>query len=104
MSKLASCLVMLMAAAGLLATPVRADKSLSHEEARRLVQEGKIRPLEEIIAILREKIPGQLLETELEYEDGVLVYDFKILRPGGKVQEVEVHPSTGRILKVEDDD
>lgn len=78
--------------------------TVSHEQARRLVEAGKIRPLQEIVEMLRVKVPGQHLETELEYDDDGLVYDFKILRPGGRIQEVEVDAASGKILTIEDDD
>lgn len=83
--------------------PVVAD-DIGHEEARRLVEAGKILPLAEIVDKVRLEVPGDILETELEHDDGIIVYDFKILRPDGRVQEVEVHASTGDILKIEDDD
>lgn len=77
---------------------------ISHENARRLVEQGKIQPLEKILEMVRAKVPGEILETELEHDDDGLVYDFKILRPGGRVQEVEVDAATGRLIKIEDDD
>lgn len=77
---------------------------VSHEQARRLLEQGAIKPLQDIIAIVQAEVPGKILETELEYDDAGLVYDFKILRPGGRVQEVEVDAKTGRIIKIEDDD
>lgn len=101
-------LIFFAAALSLLtASPAVADSdNVSHEEARRLVEAGKIRPLQEIVEMLRVKVPGRHLETELEYDDSGsgLVYDFKILRTGGRVQEVEVDAVTGKILKIEDDD
>lgn len=86
-----------------LAPPALAD-TVGHETARRLVAQGKILPLKDIVSAVRSKVPGEHLETELEYDDGRLVYDFKILRAGGRIQEVEVDAATGRILKIEDDD
>jgi len=72
--------------------------------ARRLAEQGKILPLGEIVSAVRANVPGDHLETELEYDDGRLVYEFKILRAGGRIQEVEVDAATGRIIKIEDDD
>lgn len=94
---------LVLAVAMAAAKPAGADQ-VGHERARRLVQEGKIKPLQEIVDMLREKVPGRVLETELEDDDAGLVYDFKILLPGGRIQEVEVLAATGRILKIEDDD
>lgn len=80
------------------------DDEIGHEAARRLVESGKILPLEEILARITGSVPGKLIETKLEYEDGRILYDVKILRPEGRVQEVEVDAATGTILKIEDDD
>ena len=43
---------------------------------------------------------GDVIETELENEDGVMVYSFEI-RAGGIVREVEVDANTGNILENE---
>jgi uncharacterized membrane protein YkoI len=83
---------------------VAGDDDIGHEAARRLLESGRILPLETILADLAERVPGKLIETKLEYDDGVILYDLKILRPEGRVQEVEVDAATGRILKIEDDD
>jgi uncharacterized membrane protein YkoI len=72
--------------------------------AKRLLSEGRIRPLEQIIDGVKTKVPGELLEVELEIEDGVYVYDVKVLGANGRVVEVEVDAKTGNILKIEDDD
>lgn len=99
---LRSCLI---AAALLLApgAPTRAD-DIDHDQAMRLLQEGSILPLTEIAARVKSKVPGKVLKVELETEDGVYVYKFKILRPNGLVQEVEADAATGKILKIEEDD
>lgn len=73
------------------------------DAARRLLSEGRIRPLSEILAAANAKVPGEMMAVELEQEDGGYVYDIKILRPDGHVQEVEVDATTGIILKREDD-
>lgn len=74
------------------------------EVAKRLLSEGRVRPLEEILAGVKAKVPGELLEVELELEDGVYVYDIKLLGPNGRVVEVEADAKTGKILEIEDDD
>jgi uncharacterized membrane protein YkoI len=74
------------------------------EVAKRLLSEGRVRPLAEIVNAVRQKVPGELMEVELEIEDGVYVYDIKLLGPNGRVQEVEADAATGKILKIEDDD
>ncbi len=82
----------------------RADDDVGPEVAKRLLSEGRVRPLEEILTAVKAKVPGQLLEVELELEDGAYVYDLKILGANGRVVEVEADAKSGKILKVEDDD
>ncbi|MGE5267529.1 MAG: PepSY domain-containing protein [Deltaproteobacteria bacterium] len=77
---------------------------IGHEAARELVESGRIRPLDAIVGTVVERVPGKLIETQLEQEHGLYVYEVKILRPDGRVQEVEVDAATGKILKIEDDD
>lgn len=77
---------------------------VSHQEARRLVQEGRILPLAKILAHVDRKVPGEVLDVDLDLEDGAYVYELEILRPNGKVQEVEVDAKSGKIIDIEDDD
>jgi len=80
------------------------DDGDDHNLAHRLVAEGKIRELSVIVEEVAVQVPGKMLEVEFENDDGVYKYELKILRPEGKVQEVEVDATTGAILKIEDDD
>jgi uncharacterized membrane protein YkoI len=93
------CLATLLASSA----GARAD-DVGPDVAKRLLSEGRIRPLEDIVEAARAKVPGQMLEVELEIEDGVYVYDVKVLQPNGRVVEVEADAKTGAVLKVEDDD
>ncbi|HML92054.1 PepSY domain-containing protein [Methyloceanibacter sp.] len=86
------------------AAPALAGDDVGHQEARRLVQEGRILPLAKILERVGATVPGKVLKVELELEDGVYVYEIEILRPNGRVQEVEVSARSGGILAIEDDD
>lgn len=81
----------------------RAD-DIGPDIAKQLLSEGRIRPLEQILDGLKAKVPGELLEVELELEDGIYVYDVKILGADGRVVEVEADAKSGEVLKIEDDD
>jgi uncharacterized membrane protein YkoI len=95
-------------AAGLLACSAApaayGGDDVGHQEARRLVQEGRILPLTEILERVARKAPGEVLEVELELDDGVYVYELKILGPDGRVRDVEIDAPSGKILEIEDDD
>ena len=84
-------------------SPVHAD-DVGPEMAKRLLSEGRIKPLAEILDAVRRQAPGEMLEVELELDDGGYVYELKLLRPDGKVQEIEADAASGKILKIEDDD
>ncbi|SDE74370.1 PepSY domain-containing protein [Rhodospira trueperi] len=75
-----------------------------HDRARRLLERGDIQPLSDILARVRDDLPGRIIATELEREDGAYVYEFKVVDSAGRVREVYVDAATARVLKVEDDD
>ncbi|MDH4981532.1 PepSY domain-containing protein [Hyphomicrobium sp. D-2] len=77
---------------------------LGPEEAQRLLQSGRIKSLADIVSIVQKQVDGDLIDAELDEEDGVYIYELKILRPNGRLQEIEAEASTGKILKIEDDD
>lgn len=74
-----------------------------HDDARRLLERGDIQPLSDILARVQDDLPGRIIATEFEREDGAYVYEFKVVDPTGRVREVYVDAATARILKVEDD-
>ena len=80
-----------------------ADDS-DHDLARRLLEQGRILPLADIVDKVRSEIPGEMLEVEFETDDGAYIYELKILRPDGRVQKIEVEAASGKIVKIEDDD
>lgn len=57
---------------------------------------------EAAIQIALQQVPGQVIKVELDYENGILVYEIDILTISG-VYEVHVDAITGQILKIERD-
>jgi uncharacterized membrane protein YkoI len=100
----AALLFLLLAAALVLATGGAHAGDDDHLLAKRALEEGRILPLAQILAKVKSEIPGKEIEVELEADDGILIYELKMLRPDGRVQEIEVDAATGKILKAEDDD
>ena len=80
-------------------------RDLDQDEALRLRREGLILPLEQLMQVALQRHPGAvLLEVELEEEDGVLVYEVELVTAQGIVRELELHASTGEVLKDEVED
>ena len=91
----------------LAAAPVHAgddDDRADHVEARALLERGEILPLARILEIVMAKEPGDVIEVELERDDGVWEYDVKVLTAAGVVRKVTLAARDGTILKVKDDD
>ena len=74
----------------------------SHLEARRLVEQGVIRPLDEIMVEVRKQHPGRILEAELERRrDAGYIYEIELLDEEGNVWELEVDAASGKLLDTE---
>lgn len=72
--------------------------------ARLLQQQGNILPLEQIIQSAMAIKSGQILETELDDEDGRYLYELDILDQHGQVWELELDASTGELIELENED
>ena len=82
----------------LIASGARAGESLDHDEIKRLRETGEILSMVEVMRRAAGVQPGQLLEAELEREDGAYVYEIKILAPDGSLHELYLDAATAEIL------
>lgn len=90
----------------LAAAPVHADDDdrEDHVEARALLERGEILPLARILDIVKNHTPGDVVEVELDRDDGVWEYEVKVLTADGIVRKIELDARTGTVLKVKVDD
>jgi len=80
-----------------------ADAGIDHDEALELRQTGEILPLAQILEHVRQRfLHGRLIKTELEREDGRLIYEIEYLEDG-KVREFRFDAATGEFLGEEHD-
>src|SRR5690606_14432312 len=49
-----------------------------HIEARELLRRGEILPLNQILQIVQRRVPGDVIDVELERDDGVWEYEIKV--------------------------
>lgn len=90
-------------ATGLATLPVHAGKD-DQVEARELLRRGEILPLGNILQIVQARVPGDIIEVELDRSDKHgWEYEVKVLAGNGRVLEVDVNARTGEIRKIEDD-
>ena len=78
-------------------------KAREHDAIRGALQRGEVQPLAKILAIAQEKVPGDVIEVELETERGTLIYEIKVLTQSGRVREIKIDARTGTVLTIEDD-
>ncbi|MCU0920518.1 MAG: hypothetical protein MUF08_06175 [Burkholderiaceae bacterium] len=71
------------------------------ERVRAAREQGRILPLEQLIAQVAVLIPGRLLEADLDDDDGLLVYELKWQLADGRRLEIELDARDGRWLKLE---
>lgn len=88
--------VLLMAAA----VPAWGSDRKDHERARAAVQAGQVLPLHTVLNRLQKAYPGQVLEVELEQEEGLWVYEIKLLQEGGQLLKLHVDARQGTVLDV----
>ena len=89
----------ILAATALQPTVAQAsDDRARASEVRQLRDSGKIMPMEDILARSRAAQPGQVVEVELDREDGRYVYEVKIIDDTDKVHKLEIDAASVDIL------
>jgi len=78
----------------------QASDDRDHERARAAVQAGEVLPLPTLLDKLQRTHPGQVLELELEREDGRWVYEVKLLQADGRLRKLALDARTGQVLEL----
>ena len=83
---------------GALGLPAWASDHRDHERAHQAVQAGQVLPLRTVLERLEREHPGQVLEVELEQDDGVWIYEVKLLQAGGRLVKLKLDARTAALL------
>lgn len=82
-----------------------------HEEARRALLSGEVLSLRQVLDVVARDYPGEPIEIEFEHDDGMYLYELKLLQASGRIIKMKVDAATGKIISVkardrkeEDDD
>lgn len=85
------------------ATPLARDRD-DQVEALALLQRGEILPLAQVLPIVQQHVPGDVIEVELDHDDDHgWEYEVKVLTANGRVREVKLDARNGAVRKIEDD-
>ena len=76
----------------------RAEDRHDHERARAALQAGEVLPLSTVLDRLQRSHPGQVLELELERDDGLWVYELKLLQADGQLLKLKLDARTAQVL------
>ncbi len=93
----------LVSAILLLGAATLASADDDHERARTALEKGEVLPLTTILVRAETLLHGRLIEAELEREDGIWMYEIKLLRADGRLVEAYFDARTGELLEVEGD-
>ncbi|MFZ5738802.1 putative membrane protein YkoI [Rhodopseudomonas thermotolerans] len=75
------------------------DRRHDHDEARRAVERGEIRPLTELLAMVRDKLPGEITGVEIERHHDRWLYEFIVVDKAGRLYEVYLDALSGEIRR-----
>ncbi|WP_233214149.1 PepSY domain-containing protein [Pollutimonas nitritireducens] len=91
--------VMLVSLAGIPGT-AHAHEHLDHDRARQALISGEVLSLRQVLDLVGREYPGEPVEIEFEHDDGLYVYEIKLLQPGGTIVKMKVDAATGTIIKI----
>lgn len=75
------------------------DHQRDHDRARAALQAGEVLPLQKVLDQVQRSHPGEVLEVELEHEEGRWVYELKLLQTGGRLIRLDVDAKTAQVLR-----
>lgn len=87
-----------VALAAMMPLAARADGG-DHERARQALEAGQVLPLARILEAVSAEHPGEVVEVELEREDGRWVYELKLLQAGGRIAKLRVDARDARVIE-----
>lgn len=93
-------LAMLVLAAG---TMTGADSAFAEEHSKLEMAATARVTIEEAIRTASEKVPGKVIEAELEEKHHTLVWEIEIVTSENKVMEVHIDAKTGAVIDVEEE-
>src|SRR5690554_2679318 len=94
-----------LAAAALLICGSVVARGIDHDEVLELRRSGTLLAFEKVVALISERYPdSQILDVELEDENGTYLYEIEILTTDNRVRELEIDARNGTFLEDELDD
>lgn len=90
--------VLALLVGGLGLQPAWSGSKDDHNRARQAVQAGQVLPLRGVLERMEREHPGQIMEVELEQEEGRWIYEVKLLQPQGQLVKLKLDARTAELL------
>ena len=112
MRHLLTLMLTIMMLLALFASCPEASIALGHDDDHEMTDEdralgalerGEILPLAQVMAKLEGRIHGEISGIELGKEDGIWVYEFKLISPQGRMIEVHIDAKTAKLVNKKGD-
>ncbi|MBB5045339.1 putative membrane protein YkoI [Rhodopseudomonas rhenobacensis] len=78
------------------------DRDRDHDAARGAVERGEIKPLAELLQIVKDKLPGEITGVEIERKHGLWLYEFRVIDKAGRLFEVYVDAQNGEVRRTKE--
>jgi uncharacterized membrane protein YkoI len=79
----------------------RAEHQHDHDRARHAVENGEALPLFEILARVRAELGGEVAGVAFRRKANRWIYEFRVIAPAGRLDEVYVDAATAEIIERE---
>ncbi len=79
------------------------DQDADQERVRTAVDRGEIKSLAVLRRIVLGKVSGDVVSVEFSRKQSRKIYEFRVLRPDGRLVELEIDAVTGTILQIENE-
>lgn len=76
----------------------RADDD--QDRARQALLAGKVLPLRVVLDKVESQYPGDPVDIEFEEDDGIYLYEIKLLQSAGNIIKLKVDAQSGEIIRV----
>jgi uncharacterized membrane protein YkoI len=78
------------------------DHRHDQDAARQAVERGEIKPLADILAAIRSRIPGDVVGVQIEQKRSRWVYELRVADTKGRLFEVYVDAQTANIERIKE--
>ena len=77
------------------------SRHFDQDQARAALESGTIKPLDQILAVVRKQVPGDIVRVRLEREQGSWRYEIRVIDGKGRLREVVIDAATASVISAE---